>query len=112
MGESFLRRHRVPEQLEVLVECYLELGEDGMRAIESLKPSLDRYRVTAGRPGRDATTDPHDLYRLRAAVEIALAILTRAAVVLGDHGMVEVCGRLAEQSRLRRGEQPGLVRAA
>jgi hypothetical protein len=103
---AHMRRHRIPEQLEVLVDAYLELGEDRRRAVERLLPFLDRYGVRVlqaerrggARAARDAR-DVHQQYTLEAEVATALAIVTGAARAVGDDTLVDTCCSLTAEHR-------------
>ena len=105
-GAAHVMRHRIPEQLEALVDAYLELGDAGRQAVERLTPFLDRYGVPdhqARRPGGAQTiSDVHHLYTLQAEVQTALAIVMGAARAVGDSDLVEICRQLQQKSSPRR----------
>jgi hypothetical protein len=95
---AHVRRHRIPEQLEALVDAYQELGRNTQGAVQRLLPFLDRYGVRLAHtepPGGRAISDGHQQYTLRAEVATALAIVTGAARAVGDDGLVETCCSLA-----------------
>lgn len=97
---THVRQHRIPEQLEALVDAYQELGKESHGAVERLIPFLDRYGVRLAytdQTGNRPTSDLHQQYTLRAEVGTALAIVTGAARAVGDHSLVETCRSLAAE---------------